>query len=220
MSGPGRPARYEIRVDGVLDDRWADWFGLQVSSDGTQTVIAGLLPDQAALHGLLARVRDLGLSLISVRQLDAGDAGDQPNYEGDMTAIIEARGLGKQYRSRWALTDCTLSIPAGRVVGLVGPNGAGKTTLLHLVTGLLTPTAGTIGCSAASRGRAAQLARLGSSPRTRPPTRGSRSPITWLGAHLNPSWDSELAADRIDQLGLDPAERRASCRAGSAPSWR
>ena len=78
MSGPGRPARYEIRVDGVLDDRWAEWFGgLQVSSDGTQTVIAGLLPDQSALHGLMARVRDLGLSLISVRQLAAGDAGDQ-----------------------------------------------------------------------------------------------------------------------------------------------
>ena len=74
MSGPARPARYEIRVDGVLDDRWADWFGgLQVSPDGTQTVIAGLLPDQPALHGLLARVRDLGLTLISVRQLDAGD---------------------------------------------------------------------------------------------------------------------------------------------------
>jgi hypothetical protein len=78
VSEPGRPARYEIRVDGVLDDRWADWFGgLRVSSDGTQTVIAGLLPDQSALHGLLARVRDLGLCLISVRQLDAGDPGDQ-----------------------------------------------------------------------------------------------------------------------------------------------
>ena len=78
MSEPARPARYEIRVGGVLDDRWADWFGgLQVSSDGTQTVIAGLLPDQSALHGLLARVRDLGLCLISVRQLDAGDPGDQ-----------------------------------------------------------------------------------------------------------------------------------------------
>ena len=74
MSEPARPARYEIRVGGVLDDRWADWFGgLQVSSDGTQTVIAGLLPDQSALHGLLARVRDLGLCLISVRPLDARD---------------------------------------------------------------------------------------------------------------------------------------------------
>jgi hypothetical protein len=78
VSEPARPARYEIRVGGVLDDRWADWFGgLQVSSDGTQTVIAGLLPDQSALHGLLARVRDLGLCLISVRQLDPGDPGDQ-----------------------------------------------------------------------------------------------------------------------------------------------
>jgi len=78
VSGPGRPVRYEIRVDGVLDDRWADWFGgLQAGADGTQTVIAGLLPDQPALHGLLAKVRDLGLPLISVRQLDAGEAGDQ-----------------------------------------------------------------------------------------------------------------------------------------------
>jgi hypothetical protein len=78
VSGPERLARYEIRVDGVLDDRWADWFGgLQVSRDGTQTVIAGLLPDQPALHGLLAKVRDLGLTLISVRQLDAGDTGDE-----------------------------------------------------------------------------------------------------------------------------------------------
>jgi hypothetical protein len=78
VSGPGRPARYEIRVDGVLDDRWADWFGgLQVSSDGRQTVISGLLPDQPALHGLLAMVRDLGLSLISVHRVDAGDARDE-----------------------------------------------------------------------------------------------------------------------------------------------
>ena len=78
MNGPGQPALYEIRVDGVLDDRWADWFGgLQVSNDGTKTVIAGLLPDQSALHGLLTRVRDLGLTLISVRQMDAGDAEDE-----------------------------------------------------------------------------------------------------------------------------------------------
>ena len=78
MNGPGQPARYEIRVDSVLDDRWADWFGgLQVSSDGTKTVIAGLLPDQPALHGLLTKVRDLGLTLISVRQLDAGDTEDE-----------------------------------------------------------------------------------------------------------------------------------------------
>ena len=44
-----------------------------------------------------------------------------------MTAVLQAQGLGKSYRRRWALSDCTLDIPAGRVVGLVGPNGAGKT---------------------------------------------------------------------------------------------
>ena len=64
-------SRYEIRVRGILDGRWAAWFGdLHVSSDGEQTVIAGPVADQAALHGLLAKVRDLGLFLISVRHLD------------------------------------------------------------------------------------------------------------------------------------------------------
>ena len=51
-----------------------------------------------------------------------------------MTAVIETDGLGKRYRKLWALTDCTLSIPAGRVVGLVGPNGAGKTTLIDVIS--------------------------------------------------------------------------------------
>ncbi|HEV8277114.1 MAG TPA: hypothetical protein VGQ26_15680 [Streptosporangiaceae bacterium] len=55
MNGSRWPARYEIRVASVLDDQWADWFGLQLGSDGTQTVIIGLLRDQPALHGLLAR---------------------------------------------------------------------------------------------------------------------------------------------------------------------
>ena len=71
----GGPARYEIRVAGVLDGRWAAWFdGLEVSGQGTETVIRGLLADQAALHGLLTKVRDLGLCLISVRRLDTGHA--------------------------------------------------------------------------------------------------------------------------------------------------
>lgn len=75
MSGSEWPACYEFRVDGVLDDRWADWFGgLQVDSDGTQTVISGLLADQPALHGVLAKIRDLGLSLISVRRISQPSA--------------------------------------------------------------------------------------------------------------------------------------------------
>ena len=71
MNGASSPARYEIRIGGVLDSRWAAWFeGLQVTTNGGETVISGQLADQAALHGLLTRVRDLGLCLISVRRLD------------------------------------------------------------------------------------------------------------------------------------------------------
>ncbi len=78
MNGQGSPARYEIRIDGVLDSHWAAWFeGLQVNSDGTQTVISGLLADQPALHGLLAKIRDLGLCLISVRRQDPDEAGNE-----------------------------------------------------------------------------------------------------------------------------------------------
>jgi hypothetical protein len=71
-AGPAEPARYELRVQGVLDPGWSAWFeGLQVSSDERgQTTIAGPVADQAALHGLLAKVRDLGLELLAVRRLD------------------------------------------------------------------------------------------------------------------------------------------------------
>ena len=62
---------YEIHVEGVLDARWSAWFeGLRVASDASgQTTISGSVADQAALHGLLAKVRDLGLPLIAVRRI-------------------------------------------------------------------------------------------------------------------------------------------------------
>jgi hypothetical protein len=71
-AAPAEPAHYELRVQGVLDDRWSPWFeGLQLRSDQPgQTTIAGPVTDQAALHGLLAKIRDLGLPLLSVRRLD------------------------------------------------------------------------------------------------------------------------------------------------------
>lgn len=71
----GSPAHYEIRVDGVLDPSWFD--GLEVSSDGRHTTITGLLADQSALHGLLTKIRDLGVCLISLRRL----APDQPSAQ-------------------------------------------------------------------------------------------------------------------------------------------
>jgi hypothetical protein len=66
------PTRYELRVNGVLDSGWSAWFnGLQVTSDQRgQTTIAGPVADQAALHGLLTKIRDLGLELLEVRRTD------------------------------------------------------------------------------------------------------------------------------------------------------
>jgi hypothetical protein len=63
---------YEIRVNGVLGSGWSAWFdGLQVTSDDRgQTTIAGPIADQAALHGLLTKVRDLGVELLEVRRTD------------------------------------------------------------------------------------------------------------------------------------------------------
>ena len=63
----GSPARYEIRVDSVLDPAWFD--GLDVRDDGQHTIISALFPDQPALHGLLTKIRDLGLCLISLQRL-------------------------------------------------------------------------------------------------------------------------------------------------------
>jgi hypothetical protein len=62
------PEYYEIKIKGHLDQRWSEWFaGLQVTHlAGDETLLSGSLPDQAALHGLLERVRDLNLTLISV----------------------------------------------------------------------------------------------------------------------------------------------------------
>jgi hypothetical protein len=63
--------RYEIRVEGLLDEHWSAWFdGMDVASDADGvTVIAGPVTDEAALHGLLAKIRDLGLPLISLRRV-------------------------------------------------------------------------------------------------------------------------------------------------------
>jgi hypothetical protein len=64
--------RYEIRVEGILDQQWSAWFGgLTVRSEGSDvTLITGIVPDQVALHGLLTRINDVGLSLVSVYRIE------------------------------------------------------------------------------------------------------------------------------------------------------
>ena len=80
------PARYEIRIEGQLSASWASWFeGLEIRHEDDDTILAGTLVDQTALHGVLMRIRDLGLPLISVSRFEPeGDAatGDQGIEEG------------------------------------------------------------------------------------------------------------------------------------------
>jgi len=133
-----------------------------------------------------------------------------------VTAVLEASRLGKRYGHKWALSECTLAIPAGKVVGLVGPNGAGKTTLLELSVGLLRPDAGSIAVLGGQPGTSAsQLARVGFVAQETPTYAGmSTRDHLWLGARMNPSWDEALAEARIAQLGLDPRQKAGKLSGG------
>ena len=69
-----QPVVYQIRVKGVLDPCWAGWFeGLTITEQEDETVITGPVSDQAALHGLLSKIRDLGLPLVSINRLVADE---------------------------------------------------------------------------------------------------------------------------------------------------
>jgi ABC-2 type transport system ATP-binding protein len=133
-----------------------------------------------------------------------------------MTAVIETNGLGKQYGRKRALQDCTLSIPDGKVVGLVGPNGAGKTTLLQLAVGLLAPTTGSITVLGGGPGDGpAQLARVGFVAQDTPTYAGlTVAQHLRMGAYLNENWDRDLAESRIDQLDVDPRQKAGSLSGG------
>lgn len=122
-----------------------------------------------------------------------------------MDNAIEANALGKRYGRRWALADCTLTVPAGQVVGLVGPNGAGKTTLLELVVGLLRPTTGTI----TVRQRAGFVAQGA-------PIYGDLSVADHvrMGRALNKHWDGGFARRRLEEAGLDPRQRAGRLSGG------
>ena len=123
----------------------------------------------------------------------------------DDTAI-ETAGLGKRYKRTWALQDCTLHLPIGRIAALVGPNGAGKTTLLHLAVGLLAPDAGSVRVFGQNPyGNTAALAEIGFVAQDNPLYRDftARELIT-LGGKLNRNWDGVLARTRLSDLGIAP----------------
>jgi ABC-2 type transport system ATP-binding protein len=132
-----------------------------------------------------------------------------------MTAL-HASGLGKRYRQRWALRDCSLQIPEGRVAGLVGPNGAGKSTLLNLAVGLLSPDAGAITVlDGPPASGPAQLAKVGFVAQDTPVYAGlSIADHLRFGAHLNPGWDAGYAERRVERLDFDPAQKAGRLSGG------
>ena len=123
--------------------------------------------------------------------------------------VIEANALGKRYRADWALEECTLSVPEGRVVALVGPNGAGKTTLLHCAVGLVTPSTGTISVlGGIAPGSPEALARIAFVAQDAPlhhhlPV-GS---MIEVASALNPGFDIAQARYRLDALRIPLARK-------------
>lgn len=129
--------------------------------------------------------------------------------------IIETRGLGKRYRSTWALRDCSLAIPAGSVVALVGHNGAGKTTLMNLLVGLIEPTEGSVSVLGGQPvGSPAALDAVGyvaqEAPLYQNLTVGETLRVI---ANLNRRWDQERAVTRLAELGI-PMNRRVRKMSG------
>src|SRR6476620_6435896 len=113
---------------------------------------------------------------------------------------LEAASLGRRYGGKWALRDCSLSLPTARVVALVGPNGAGKTTLLHLATGLLQPTSGSIRILGEMPGANPDiLGRVGFVAQEMPLYRNfTVTEMLRFGKQLNPTWDQQLAMSRVE----------------------
>ncbi|GAA1589414.1 ABC transporter ATP-binding protein [Actinomadura kijaniata] len=130
--------------------------------------------------------------------------------------VLHAEGLTKRYGRRTALSDVTLSVPPGRIIGLVGPNGAGKSTLLHLACGLVEPTSGSLTVlGSRPAADAAHLARVGFVAQDTP-VYGSFTVAEHLrlGARLNPAWDRGLAERRIAQVGLNPDQKAGRLSGG------
>ncbi len=120
-----------------------------------------------------------------------------------MSTALETTNLGKRYGRTWALRDCAVKLPAGRVAALVGPNGAGKTTLLQLAVGLLRPSVGEVRVfGRAPREHPLQvLPRVGFVAQEHPLYAGfTIADLLTMGHKLNSLWDQPAALAR-------PAER-------------
>lgn len=122
---------------------------------------------------------------------------------------IEVIGLGKRYRRRWALRDCTFRLPVGRICALVGPSGAGKTTLLSLVSGLIKPTEGVVRAGGADPATASGRARVAHLTQGKPLyPRLTVAETLRMGRELNPGRWSGARAEQIVRDGRVPLDAR------------
>jgi len=134
----------------------------------------------------------------------------------DADYALRTDALGKRFRQTWALRDCTLALPAGRVAALVGPNGAGKTTLLRLLVGLLAPTRGTVEVLGQSptTNTSQALSRVGFLAQEHPLYRRfTVADHLRFGQACNLRFDRDLAQRRLTTLGI-PLDRKAGALSG------
>ena len=129
--------------------------------------------------------------------------------------VLEASGLGKRYRSAWALRECTLEVPSGHVTALVGPNGAGKTTLLNLAVGLADPSAGNVTVlGGRPAGSPAALDGIAFVAQDTPLYKNlSVADMIYLTRNLNRRFDQAFAQARLDELGI-PLKRKSGKLSG------
>jgi ABC-2 type transport system ATP-binding protein len=129
--------------------------------------------------------------------------------------VVEASGLGKRYGGTWALRECTLEIPAGRVAALVGPNGAGKSTLLNLAVGLAAPSAGEVTVLGGRRaGSPAALDGIAFVAQDTPLYKSlSVADMIYVTRSLNRRFDQPYANARLEELGI-PLRRKAGRLSG------
>ena len=135
----------------------------------------------------------------------------------ESAAVLEAIGLGRRYRRTWALSDCTLSIPQGRVVALVGPNGSGKSTLLRIAAGLTPPTTGSLSLFGTNALNPTPILkrRVGYLDQERPLYGSFRvSEILHFGQSSNPSWNMAVAHEHLDRLNISLRSRVSNLSGG------
>ena len=130
--------------------------------------------------------------------------------------VIETSGLGKRYGGTWALRECTLAIPGGRVAALAGPNGAGKSTLLNLAVGLAAPSAGEVTVlGGRPAGSPAALDGIAFVAQDTPLYKTlSVADMLYVTRNLNRRFDQPYARARLDQLGIPPKRKAGKLSGG------